>query len=359
MNILILTKLKSNILEPHHKNVNDYIKDEHFFNGWNEAFKKLGHSTFLNWEESVFFPQKLKIKFPFLIRVIRFVFKFIGLSKLDRYIFSKKIAKFCHLNDIDVIFTEINNFISPRLIKKNYPKVKITQWYGVFPEMSNNDILKILPEYDYIWGPCEFYKDQINFKGIEKFHYIGCAVNDQIYYNEYDDKFNYEIVFVGGVINAHSNRIKTLEAIAQKFDDFAFYGYGVENLPRDYKLRKKFKGWISSKNQRKLYSSSKVALNFTLNGYEKIKKGFNVRLFEIAACGGAIQLCKFDKKIEEFFLIGKDLDCFENSDDLITKIDFYLKNKKERDSLAQNSLYKSNQYTYLPKAKKILEIIHK
>ena len=26
MNILILTKLKSNILEPHHKNVNDYIK---------------------------------------------------------------------------------------------------------------------------------------------------------------------------------------------------------------------------------------------------------------------------------------------------------------------------------------------
>ena len=72
-----------------------------------------------------------------------------------------------------------------------------------------------------------------------------------------------------------------------------------------------------------------------------------------------MQLCKFDKKIEEFFHIGEDLDCFENSDDLIAKIDFYLKNKKQRELLAQNSLNKSNQYTYLPKAKKILEIIHK
>ncbi len=359
MNILILTKLKNQILEPHHKTVEDYVKDELFFNGFNEGFKNLGHKTFLNWEESFFVPQKLKVMFPFFVRVLKYAMRRVGLSKLDRYLFSKKIAFFCKKNSIDMIFTEINAYISPNILKKFYPEVIVTQWYGIFPEMSDIDTLNILSEYDYVWGPCEFDRAKVDFEGIEKLHYIGSGVNEQLFFYDYDENFSHDIVFVGGIGKAHSNRIEILEKIAQNFENFVFYGYGIENVPTHYKLRERYKGWINPKELRKLFSSSKIALNLTLDGYDRVKKGFNARLFEIAACGGTMQLCRYDEKIKEFFDIGKDLDCFEGSDDVVEKISFYLENKEKRKMLVKGSLLKINQYTYSKKAEKMMKLINK
>ncbi len=357
MNILILTKLKPQILKANHTSVEDYIEEDHFFDGYARGFKKLGHNIFLNWEESFFISQKFRLKFDLLSRILKFIFRKTRFDRIDRYLFSRKISKFCKENNIDFIFTEINSFISPLVIKKYFPKVLVTQWYGIFPEMSSRDTLNILSEYDYIWGPCEFYRNKVNFKGIEKLHYIGCSVNHTQYFYDYDENLAYDIIFVGGVGNAHSNRIDLLEKIAKKYDDFAFYGYGIENIPENYKLKEKYKGWASTNELRKLFSSSKVAINLTLNDYEKVKRGFNARLFEIAACGGSMQLCKSDQKINEFFKIGSDLDVFDDEEEMIAKIDYYLNHREERIVLAQNAVQKISRYTYYNRAKIIINII--
>ncbi|MBU1013791.1 MAG: glycosyltransferase [Bacteroidetes bacterium] len=357
MNILILTKTKKKILKPTHKTVSDYIKNEDFFYGWNEGFKADGHQTFLNWEESFFLPVSLKIKFLLLYRILHFSMSLTRLSCLDRYLFSRKIAKFCKLNKINAVFTEINISIAPKIIKDLVPDVVITQWYGIFPEMSNKETLKILSQYDLIWGPVEFDHTKVFFEGIENLKYIGCAVDDNMFYYDFDPVYAYDVVFVGGIGKGHSNRIETLEAIANNISSFAFYGYGEENIPKGYKLKEKFKGWVNTDEMRKLFSSSRIAINLTLDGYDRIKKGFNARLFEIAACGGALQMVKSDEKINEFYTVDEEVITFNNNDDLVTKINIYLSQKEASDKIAKSAMIKTSKYTYFEKAKLATEIM--
>lgn len=359
MQILILTKLKRRILKPTHKNIEDYIKDEHFFDGYNEGFKRLGHRTFLLWDESVLFPTWFKKKLPFIWRVMSFASRRTRISRLDRFLFSKKIATFCKNNDINVIFTEINYYISPRIIKKYNPQVLVTQWYGIFPPRANTDESNILSAYDIIWGAAEFDLSKVHFDGIEKLEYIGCAVNDKSFYHDYDEKYAHDVVFYGGVGGAHSDRIGILEKVAQEFEDFVFYGVGIDHVPANYKLRSRFMGWVDTDTIRKLISSSKIVINLTLDGYDRLKRGFNARLFEISACGGAMQITISDKKLDEFFEVEKEIEIFSSTDELVEKIRYYLEHNCERRSIVQASQNRTNRYTYYERAKKMIEIIEK
>ena len=71
---------------------------------------------------------------------------------------SKSIAKYCYEKNINIIFTEINDLISPRIIKQNCNNLKIVQWFGVFPDMLSNDTLSICKEYDKLIGPVNLAK---------------------------------------------------------------------------------------------------------------------------------------------------------------------------------------------------------
>jgi len=357
MNILLLTKIKKSLLQKWNTSVDEYITTDHFFGGWNNGFKSLGHNTFLNWDESFFFPGKLKIKCIFLYRAFNFFLIKTKLKIIDRYLLSRKIARFCTKNKIDVIYTEINTSISPLVIKKYAPNVIITQWYGIFPEMSDQITLKLLSQYDIIWGPCEFDESKITFDGIQNLKYIGSAVNNKLYFYDYNSDYAYDVVFVGGVGKGHSKRIEILEAIAQTIESFAFYGYGEENIPKGYKLKKVYKGWVNSDEMRKLFSSSRIALNLTLDGYDRITRGFNARLFEIAACGGALQMVKADNKLSEYFTVDEDLVTFENKEELILKIKFYLAQKEKAREITKSALIKSKEFSYDEKAKVASKIL--
>ena len=176
---------------------------------------------------------------------------------------------------------------------------------------------------------------------------------------DYDDKYKYDIVFIGGIGKLHSNRIEILESLAKKYENFAFFGYGVENIPDNYELRKKYKGWADTKMMRKLFSSSKIALNLTLDNYEKVAKGFNSRLFEISACGGAIQVAPNDNKINEFFLTNDEVFVFNSANELFNQIEYLLQleGAMQRD-IAERCLAKSTNYSYKKRAKKMLSHVY-
>jgi spore maturation protein CgeB len=340
------------------KNINDYLNYDYFFDGWIEGFKKLGHNVFVLWDESFYLSPQLKLN---NLNKYNKLYSFIknNIPEHERFLFSKKIANYCKKHQIDCIFTEINSFISPKIIKKYYPNITITQWYGVFPYMSNKDTINILNEYDIIWSPIIFDLDKIdlNNANIDKFKYIGSSVNQKKFYYEYDKNFAYDIVFIGGVGQEHLNRIKILELIAQKYDNFVFYGYGVENIPNNHILKQKYKGWADVNTIRKLYSSSKIVLNLTLNNYDKVIKGFNSRLFEISACNGAVQIVPNDKKILDFFIPNEEVVVFDNIEDLFYKIDDLLHNDKKRKKIANSAYKKSKLYTYDKRAEKMCNII--
>lgn len=356
MNILILTKAKPVFLKSAN-DVSEYILNDHHFNGFYNAFKKLGHNVFLNWEESYFLPVKFKAKHTFMFRLINYFMRKSKIKTIDRYLLSRKVAKFCEDNKIDLIYTELNSFISPKIIKRFYPNIVITQWFGVFPEMVDKEMMNIYQEYDINWCGGLYDTDKYYFDGIEKLIYIPCAVNEDLVYHDYDEAYGYDVVFVGGITKKHMNRADFLEAVAERFENFAFYGYGIENVPNNSKLRKYFKGWADVQTLRKLFSSSKIAINIPLDNYDRLKKGFNARLFEIAACGGSLQLVLYDEKVEEFFKFGEDLDYFRTKEELVGKIEYYITHQEERMRMVKSSKEKVKNHTYYNRAKRMLEIV--
>lgn len=354
MKILILTKQNTSFQKYPAANAEEYIHCDHSFWAWNEAFLFNGHRTFLNWEESYFLSPFFKQKFPFIYRFINFFMRFTGIKRLDRFLFSKKIAKFCNEKHIDAIFTEINSSISPRLIKKWMPKLICTEWIGLFPDSLRWDDKQFASEYDIVFSPIEVDPAQSKFKKFENFKFIRCSFCEELFFHDYDPAYAYDVVFVGGIGSRHKNRIDYLEAVAANFENFAFFGYGAEYLPASSKLKKKFKGWATVDIVRKLFSSSKLAINLTLDNYEKATRGFNARLFEIAACGGAMQICRSDQKIHEFFDVGEELETFSDKEELVLKTNLFLDDNILREKIVEKSLVKSKIYTHRNAVKDLL-----
>ena len=359
MNILILTKIKPLLLKGNVSDVYSYIENDYFFEGYYSGFKDLGHKVFLMPDESYFIPTKIKYFSPFTHRVIAYFLRKLKLHIIDRILLSKKVGLFCKDNSINFIFTEVNPYISPEVIKQYSPSTFVTQWYGIVPSISDTETMKMLPEYDFLWTPGVYNRDKVDFDGIDNAVYIGTAMNPKLLYHEYDSRFAYDVVFGGRLGREHMHRLPILEKLAQSFEDFAFYGYGAENIPLGYALKNKFKGWADAPTLRKIYSSSKIILNLTMDDYSIITKGFNARLFEIPQCNGGMQILPYDPKISDYFEVGKEVICFSDVDDLIEKIKLYLKDEQTRTVIANNAYLKSQKYTYFERAKAICEYIKK
>ena len=352
MNILVLTKFNSNLCDETTRTPDDYVKKSVFFDGYNHGFMELGHNTHVIWGQSFFIPVMFFRKFPVFAKLLSSLLVKTKISLIDKLFFSFYLFLLCKKHDCDLVFTELNDSFYPRVLRFFAPNLLVTQWVGVFPEMISPQSTKIYSDYDISWGPCEFDTEKVVFD-FDYPVYIGCAVNSRIYYYDFDQNYKYDVVFIGGVSKGHGERINILEALANRYDSFAFFGYGIEDVPDEYKLARCYKGYATHSTARKLYSSSKVALNLTLDGYERVAKGFNARLFEISACGGAAQMVVNDAKINDFFVPGEDLECFSNLDELFSKLDQLVYDENLRLSLSTSARVKSSKYLYSQKAKLI------
>lgn len=340
------------------KNVHDYIKDNSTYDSWVNGLKSLGHDVYLQFGESFFVPETLKLSKPILYSVLMGFIRKSGLIYLDTLLRSIKIGFFCKKNNIDA-YVNFLVIVLPKVVKKIAPNLVMTMWYGIFPDMSSKKFFNLLTDYDLIWTAAEYdFKTTTSFKDMDKLHYIGSSANDRFCYYDYDEKYSFDVVFVGGVGSAHNERIEVLELIARKFENFAFYGYGVENIPKGYKLLEKYKGMANQHQIRKLFSSSKIALNLTLDRYDRATRGFNIRLFEISMCGGALQIVKYDKKIIEFYEPGLEVVTYENNSELLEKVKYYIGNEVERKSFAEKAFVKSKSHGFDKKAKIVIDCIN-
>jgi spore maturation protein CgeB len=86
----------------------------------------------------------------------------------------------------------------------------------------------------------------------------------------------------------------------------------------------------------KSYSRSKISLGFsgvagTLPDGHRITQ-IRLRDFE-APMSGAFYLVEYMEEIEEFFEVGKEIVCYEGSDELIEKCRYYLRHDDERERI--------------------------
>jgi len=82
-----------------------------------------------------------------------------------------------------------------------------------------------------------------------------------------------------------------------------------------------------------VYKNSKINLNMSLRS---IKSGMPLRVFDIMGAGGFL-LSNFQSDFLDCFIPGDDFAFYDSQKDLIDKIDYYLKNEKERKQMAASA----------------------
>jgi len=148
----------------------------------------------------------------------------------------------------------------------------------------------------------------------------------------------------------------------------------LENL-RDYNLKvygikwKNILSLVSSQLKNKiichniwgdnLYNAiqqTKIILNITDHQMFGAETGINLRIFEILSCAGFL-LTDYCDELNDLFVIGKEIEVYKSSAELIDKVNFYLKNDDARSRIALAGHQRFlKDYTLDCRAKKFIKL---
>jgi spore maturation protein CgeB len=146
----------------------------------------------------------------------------------------------------------------------------------------------------------------------------------------------YDVIFLG---SSYFGRDKNIEYLKKNNISVTCYGYGWKNSSLNYR------------DVKKKINNSKIAINFSKsrNGILQTK----ARVFENTGCG-SMCITETSPSLRKFFSTNEVID-FKSLVDLKNKINFYLKNPKKRDIIANRSFKKcKSKYSYSKIVKKIL-----
>ena len=174
-----------------------------------------------------------------------------------------------------------------------------------------------VPYMDYILTADKASVSRYESLGAKAFHLLVTCDPD----NFVNLKANYsiDVSFVGSrFIADRDNQIKKLIDCGVSV---SAYGNGWDN------------GFVSHDEMVKIFSTSKINLCFT-KSYTNQRNQLKGKIFDIVMSGGFL-LCEYVDGIEELFEIGKEIICFNNHEEAIDKINYYLINNHEREQVAE------------------------
>ncbi len=101
-----------------------------------------------------------------------------------------------------------------------------------------------------------------------------------------------------------------------------------------------------------IFKRSKIDLNITLRS---IKSGIPLRAFDIMGAGGFL-LTDHRADLLDLFVPGEDLVYYENKEDLLQKVGYYLEHEEERKAIARNGHDKvATKHTYRHRVQEMLD----
>jgi len=215
-------------------------------------------------------------------------------------------------------------------------------------------------EFSRHWAPCFQWVVTTDHAAVEKYHRIGLknVILSQWGFNHFlyqraEVQPDVDVSFVG---QTHSNRMQLIDAVAKSGTAVRTWGKGWPN------------GRISQEDMIRLYSRSRINLNFTesstklgmkslvklalsrraddtyhLKPFSAIVRNIpglftpnpaqiKGRNFEIPGSGGFL-LTEHAEGIEKFFVPGREIGTFCSQDELCEKIHYFLKNTEEREAV--------------------------
>jgi len=183
-------------------------------------------------------------------------------------------------------------------------------------------------EYSSYWAKHLDYCVTNDVSAVEKYSSMGvrsiptvpCSVMPvNLTRNQIGEK--YDVSFVGG---RKYDRSKYISDILSKNLLANVFGDGWEDFGGKY---------ISFSEMIDVFQKSKINLNFTKTEHGKF--GWKGRMLQICGSGGFLLTEPFPG-IENYFKVGKEIVCFKDSEELVSKIRYYLNHDDERREIARN-----------------------
>lgn len=267
-----------------------------------------------------------------------------NMIKFEKVLSKADIDVFIYFNGL-IRFEYMNDSIHSLLVKKG---VKSIVWY-MDAIKHCNESNKMLQYYDEIYSFEESDVEHYKKLGIRVQH-LPIGVDTKIYCNSLETKRkskDWDICFVG---NATPNRLKVLEEISKYAYEnslkMVVYGgywttrYKWKECLRKYQFKSKFPYlfmYVVNKNitpeeVAELYLNTKICLNI----HTSIHNGCNPRTFEILG-NGNFELCDFRGEFAKYGIKdGEHLAVYNNIEECISKINYYLGNDLERENIGNN-----------------------
>lgn len=207
------------------------------------------------------------------------------------------------------------------------------------------------------WAKCFHWVSTQNPQLVPRYHAIGYknvflahfAGNPRLYKRLRIPK-KWQVSFVG---QAHSNRRRMIAELARNEIEIQTWGKGWKNGP------------VSFKDMIKVFNQSKINLNFTYTSFSfplgrllpwylqpkiiirgKTTKCITGRMFEITCCGGFL-LTDNAENLGDYFKDKKEIVVFDNLEELVEKVKYYLRHSKEREVIARAGYKRAvREHTY-------------
>lgn len=139
------------------------------------------------------------------------------------------------------------------------------------------------------------------------------------------------VVFVGSLTPHHVERTALLEAVARQVPLDA-YGEGFDTLPPGSALRAAWRGgFVFGLEMYRLYARYGIALHVP----GEVGRAFAgaKRLFEITGAG-CLLLAEAQPGLDEYFIVGQEMDVFQGAEEAVRKIRRYLDDEPKRRAVA-------------------------
>jgi len=242
------------------------------------------------------------------------------------------------------------------------------------------DIEGIKPEYDFYFRIDDGHYDHLIPKRLKPRVYFASDTHLKKPFKKIKRHIlegSYELVFCPMLKEIEMLRKKSPAEIAwmnfacapeihKRFDiernhDIGFVG-NDGGVPRKFYLQEirerhdnSFIGRADYREMSRIYSSSKIGFNFAIRG-----ECLTMRSYEIMACGAMLLMNRLrdDSAEKSGFVDRKHLVMFDGPADLFELIDYYLKNKGEREEIAENGYRLTiEKHTYAQRVKEMLGIV--
>lgn len=277
---------------------------------------------------------------------------------------NKIIDEFIKQN-FDIVWIDKGKRVYPvtlKELKKINPKVKLVHINPDDPfskfRTGWKTFIDAIPFYDVHFVAREVNISEYKQLGAKRVYSYDRAYDPEIHkpikLNEEDrEKYYCKVGFIGSWAK---DRERTIAFLIDNNVEVAVWGNGWNRGKYWNKIKKYFRGsGLKGIEYSKAINGMEIALHFLR---KENRDEQDSRTFEIPACG-TFMLAEKTKKHIEFFKENEEAVFFDNDEELLKKVNYYLINSTERIRIANNGYKrsKSSGYTYKERLSKLLTLL--